>query len=89
MKFEIQVKGTPKVVLIIKTCTLKHFSISMTTLLSFAVLHRHIVHYNEAGLGGLMPECYVKTRIYQLKCDKQVRRGWGSRLQFFVSLFFE
>ena len=39
--------------------------------------------------GGIMTECYVTKRGYQLECDKPLHRGWGSTWKFFCYVFFE
>ena len=41
----------------------------------------------EAGVGGLVPECYVTKTGYQLECDKPLHRGGeGENGKFFLPL---
>ena len=40
-------------------------------------------------MGGLMPECYVTKRGYQLECGKPFhRRGWGIKMTVFSVTYF-
>ena len=45
-------------------------------------------HFVSHVVGGVLQECYVTKRGYQLERDKLLRGGWGVKIAIFSVTYF-